>query len=257
MTDHLARLNVQAVHAWYRRLAASVGARHVMDGSVARVPLAAQLLNRYLDARPNDVFEFDAPSYLKNASQVQEGLRYHRAVFLSQREARIGRGTRLVGVLPRLRGTSGFQRWTPGTQLRMTYHSLVSIGESLTEILRIQSSGTPQERDLFTALRGFQLHSEVTLDGQASGAAVAITFNSWQSHVSDRYDFDYDEHLTLPNPDHGSTRPDAVRPGDRQIRVYHRNAQRMVQAGLAAPFDLRSRRWVPPAALMAAATVTP
>lgn len=259
MTDHLAALDVRQVHAWYTRLADMIGRQTVPDGNSRQTPLAAIFLRRYLAARPNDVLEFTAPGYLRNAPQVRDALVYHRDVFLTRQQASFGPGQRRwVGVLPRLRGQAPYARWTPGSQLRMHYHSLVEIGGTLREIFRIQRSGTPQERDLFTALRGFQLQSDVALSGQQNQNSVRITFTSWNVHAFDRYDFDYSERLTLPNPDHGSTAPGAVRPEDRTLTVYHSNARRMVRAGLAAPYDLRSQPWAQQHQdLLAPADVTP
>jgi len=61
--------------------------------------------------------------------------------------------------------------------------------------------------------------------------------------VHDRYDWDYSEHFTVPNPDYRSTALDAVRPQDQTLTVYHSNAQRVERAGLAAPYDVESDEW--------------
>ena len=199
MTDHLAAPDVRQVHAWYTRLADMIARQTVPDGNSQQAPLAAIFLRRYLAANPDDVLEFTAPGYLRNAPQVREALVYHRDVFLTRQQARLGSGqTRWAGVLPRLRGQASYARWVPGSQLRMHYHSLVEIGGTIREIFRIQRSGTPQERDLFTALRGFQLQSDIAVSGEQNQNAVRITFTSWNVHALDRYDFDYSEHLTLP-----------------------------------------------------------
>lgn len=260
MTDHLATLTPPQVHGWYRRLAAQMAAHLVDDGGVLVTPLAVLLLTRYLDGQQSGVFQFDAPGYLKSASQTQDVIQYHRDVFLSSKKARIGDSERYAGVVPRLEGKRPYTRWDPATQLNMSYESLVEIGGSMTEIARIQLTGTPQERDLFTALRGFQLRSEVSVSGEryeepGEWAGAWITFETWQCKVKDRYDFDYDEYLTLPNPDYGLQSANAVRPQDEKIRVYHRNAKRMEDAGLAAPYDLESRPWVPEAKYLARARV--
>lgn len=259
MTDHLAAPDVRQVHAWYTRLADMIARQTVPDGNSQQAPLAAIFLRRYLAANPDDVLEFTAPGYLRNAPQVREALVYHRDVFLTRQQARLGSGqTRWAGVLPRLRGQASYARWVPGSQLRMHYHSLVEIGGTIREIFRIQRSGTPQERDLFTALRGFQLQSDIAVSGEQNQNAVRITFTSWNVHAFDRYDFDYSEHLTLPNPDYGSTAEGAVRPQDRTLTVYHSNAERMVEADLAAPYDLCSHPWAMPYQdLLAPADVTP
>lgn len=265
MSDYLAPLPVDQVAAWYRRLAATIGSRTVADTgaggqTVQREPLAAIFLRHYLDNRqPGSTFTFTAPNYLRQASQVRLVLAYHRAVFLTEQQARIGQSLRWVGVLLRIRGSGGHPVWSLTTPLQMEYESLVEIGSGLMDIARIQTSGTDQERDLFTALRGFQLHSRVRVVGQRlRNGHVSIRFQSWQSSVHDTYDFDFSEHLTVPNPDYGSTDRGAVRPQDQTLTVYHRNAQRLEQAHLAAPYVIRSDEWpVSDAHLLRAGEVDP
>ena len=63
------------------------------------------------------------------------------------------------------------------------------------------------------------------------------------AQAKDRYDWNYNEYFTVPNPDYRSSQPDAVRPQDQSMRVYHRNAQRLERAGLAAPYDVLSNEW--------------
>ncbi len=129
--------------------------------------------------------------------------------------------------------------------LTLEYQSLVEIGSSPWDILRIQQRGSDEERDLFTSLRGFQLKSEVTITGAraANPRQMNITFQSWTCRVYDRYDWNYNEYLTVPNPDYGRRGADAVRPQDRELTVYHRNAERLERAGLAAPYNIESRPW--------------
>ena len=47
----------------------------------------------------------------------------------------------------------------------------------------------------------------------------------------------------MPNPDYQSKAADAVRPTDQTLTVYHKNAQRLEVAKLAAPFDVASYKW--------------
>lgn len=242
MTDYLAPLPEQRVAAWYGRLADMI-ARQKVQG---RTPLAAEFLRHYLKNRdPNATYDLVEPDYLKNSSQVGVALLFHRAVFLTEQKARLPNGAQgWAGVLPRLQGRPGFTRWDGASQLRMHYESLVEIGGSVTEIIRIQNRGSPEERDLFASLRGFQLRSEVLLRGMPANGRVTVSFTNWTARVLDRYDFDYSEHLTMPNPDFGRRSADAVRPEDRTLRVYHSNARRLVRARLAAPFNIRSKGWV-------------
>jgi hypothetical protein len=240
--DYLAALSVQQVAAWYRRLADQTSKKRI-DG---QEPLAAIFLRRWLDNRnPNSVFQFQAPSYLRSSSFVTSVRQYHRAVFLTEQRARFTSGRQAwAGVVPRLQGTPGFTPWDVRSNLQMDYESLVEIGSNAVEIARIQYHGTPAERDLLASLRGFQLRSRVSVSGaRLANSQVRITFVSWFCRVTDRYDFDYHERFTVENPDHNRTSADAVRPQDRFIRVYHTNARRVEQAGLAAPYNLTSDEW--------------
>lgn len=250
--DILKSYDVKRVHGWYLRLAASVGAKQVNGYA----PLSAQFLNAYLtNKKKGQVINFTAPPYLQNNMQVGSTLQYHRDVFLSKKKARLGSaGTKkIAGVLPRLQ--TG--KWDGVSALSMNYESLVSIGETRLEVIEIQIRGSDADRDLFTSLRGFQLRSDVTLVGTRSGNVVDVTFRSWSAQGLDTYDFNFNEHLTMPNPDYGSTSPDAIEPEKRSFRVYHTNAQRMEKAGLAAPYKVVVGPWtVSSTALLGPASVT-
>lgn len=246
MTDHLRALPVQQVAAWYRRLADLV-ARQSVGGET---PYAAILLRHWLDNRdPRSTFTIRPRGYLWSSPHVLAVLRYHRAVFLTQQEARVGRGgvfgaaTRRAGVVPRILGEPGFTRWVLPGRVQLEYQSLVEIGGGPLDILRIQQSGSAGERDLFTALRGFQLRSSALVQGLRVGNQVSIGFILWKCDILDRYDWNYDEYLTMPNPDFGRRGADSVRPGDQSLTVYHSNAKRLEDARLAAPYDGRSVPW--------------
>lgn len=263
MTDHLRGLPIDQVAAWYYRLIESV-ARHRVNG---HEPYATQMLRTYMNNRnPKALLRMPSRGYLRNFHEVVEQLGYHRRVFLSQEEARVGLRstlgfqtaiTRLAGVVPRLRGT-GHKKWVVPGQTTMSYESLVQIGDNDLDVYRIQKRGTAIERDLLTSLRGFQLHSDVTVRGVPQGDRVRIEFASWRAWVKDRYDWNYDEYLTMPNPDYGSAARGAVRPRDQMLTVYHANAKRLEDARLAAPYDVVSDPWpVTDASLLRPARVTP
>jgi len=232
MSDILRTYPVTEVAAWYRRLANRIGQERVNG----QEPLSAQFLRHYVDNRdPDSTYSPAPPSYLTNNSLVLEALRYHRRVFLTEEKARItGRSDVWAGVIPRLQGRAGFTAWVPGQPLKMEYQSLVEMP------LRFQVTGTREEKDLLTSLRGFQLKSEVSVRGSSppNSTRVKIEFVDWSCRVLDRYDFNYDEYFTVPNPDYGSDRPGAIAPKEQSIRVYHRNAQRLERAGFAAPYNL-------------------
>ncbi len=253
--DHLAALPVERVAGWYRRLADRIGRERVGGEE----PLASVFLRQYLDNRePGSIFRFPAPAHLRDSEHVQRTLAFHRAVFLTEEKARLTGGTeRWAGVVPRLQGR-GYERWDCAGYLKMHYESLVEIGGTRLDILRLQAMGTPEERDLFTALRGFQLRSDVRLTGEGRAPnSYAIRISSWDVRAKDTYDFNFDEHLTVPNPDYQRSGPDAVRPEDADLRVYHRNAQRLEEAGLAAPFRVESEPWPAGRDLRAGAYVDP
>lgn len=95
-----------------------------------------------------------------------------------------------------------------------------------------------------TALSGFQLESNVTLIGKPSANnKVQISFTVWNCLVHDTYDWNYNEHFTVPNPDYGSSIEKAVRPNGQSLRVYHSNAKRLEDANLAAPYKIESSAW--------------
>lgn len=239
MADYLTPLPEKRVAAWYRRLAQR-WAKETIDGEPALAPL---LLNHWLDNRDaKSVFEFEAPTHLRESHYVKDVLARHRAIFLSRMPAHTGR---TVGVLPRLRSGTAFQHWDLKGPLEMHYHSLVEVGSGLADIVAIKYSGSKADRDLLTALRGFQLHSRIRMTGERNEArrCYSVRTVSWWAHIEDRYDFDYSEYFTVPNPDYRSTARDAIRPGDEKIRVHHSNARRLERAGLAAPYDVKSKPW--------------
>src|SRR5262249_22708072 len=130
-------------------------------------------------------------------------------------------------------------RWDGKQPLPLDYQSLVEMP------LRYQVFGTDADRDILYALHGFQLKTFVSLavvPGAPSGR-VKLAFRSFQAQVLDRYDWDYSEHLTVPKPESGRKTPDAVAPASKTVVVYHRTAKRLEDAGLAAPYDLRTKPW--------------
>ncbi|MDZ7637516.1 MAG: hypothetical protein U5J83_04605 [Bryobacterales bacterium] len=247
MSDYLAPLPPARVAAWYGRLADRIATERIPGVGTTYVPLAAVFLREWLRNRnPTSTFRFDAPSYLQWRTMVATPCWKWTSApfFLTEQRARIGSRTIWAGVVPRIRGDSGFTRWDLSAPLQMQYESLVEVGSSLFEIGRIQSAGTPAERDLLTSLRGFQLRSRVTVEGQRQAdGSISIRFAMWTCSALDRYDWDYSEHFTVPNPDYGSRAADAVRPADQSLRVYHSNARRLEQANLAAPFNVESNEW--------------
>jgi hypothetical protein len=184
-----------------------------------------------------DAHPTNATDYLKNHSIVSDVLAYHRQVYLTQKRASIGRSKRWAGIKPRWQNPGSFG-WTRGTPLSMHYESLVEVP------LRWQITGNAEEKDILYALgTGFQLHTDVTVNVIQNKNQLDVTFSRFTAKAVDFYDFNYSEHIKVPNPDHKSNRPNAVCPGLDRIVVYHTNARRMEQAGLAAPYPLESNTW--------------
>lgn len=240
MADHLKKLAPKALAAWYYRLAAA-SAKHKINGTT---PLSSVFLKHWLDNRVKDSeFLFDAPGYLSNHKAVRKVQTFHRDVFLTKKQAALDSGDKWAGIIPRLQG-KGYTLWKPTTSLTLDYHSHCDVAPGLSDIIKIQHSGMAAEKDIFASLRGFQVHSKIVVTGKVlKDGLVQITFVSWKSWVTDRYDWDNAKHLTVPNPDFGSKESDAVRPEDKTIEVHHSNARRLEAAGLAAPYLVKSRPW--------------
>jgi hypothetical protein len=251
MSDVLANLPPAKVAAFYARLADAVDAnKGALDVSLAALFMRQWLANR----DPKATFKYDAPQHLKTYPPLRETLQYHRKVFLTEEKARVSaHTTKWAGIVPRLQGKS-YPKWDGRTPLPLEYQSLVEI-----PIIRTQLAGSDADKDLLYALHGFQVKSYVSVAGAAgSKGRVKILFQRWECEVSDEYHWDPKEHLTVPNPDYQSKSPDAVTPSDRTVKVYHSNAVRLEQAGLAAPyFSLSNRFSVMDAQLSSPAEVDP
>jgi hypothetical protein len=241
MADDILRgYPVEQVQRWYNRLADAALAKRIKG----QLPLSGQFLKAFVNPRKKKAtsYRFTAPVYLQTHSKVTEALFFHRRVFLTEEKARLGEGGKThkwAGLLPRLRDNS----WDGVSLISLYYQSLVDVAPTYAAIVRVQISGTEEEKDLFTSLRGFHLRSGIEVKGFKKGKFISIQFKNWEARALDRYDFKYDEHLTLPNPDHQSKDNDAIRPDLKSFRVYHINAKRMVDKGLAAPFDLEVGPW--------------
>jgi hypothetical protein len=237
MADDLASLSPAELAGFYRRLADSVD----KNKGALQVSLAALLMRHWLENRdPKGTFVFAAPDHLKSHSQVIDVLAYHRRVYLTEEEARVGEHVkRWAGIVPRLQGRPPYQRWDGKVVLTLDYESLVEFP------LRYQVTGNAADRDILYALHGFQLKTYITVaaDKIPSSTHLKILFRQFEAEIRDRYDWDYSEHLTVPNPDYRSQAKGAVSPTSDKVVVYHRHAKRLEDAGLAAPYDLRTDRW--------------
>lgn len=237
--DVLASRSVEEVHAWYKRLADKMADKKVNG----QTPLSSIFLRHYLSVNNGMTSEerelvFPTPDYLRNESRVIDTLKYHRRVYLTEERARVGKGKKWAGVLPRWKnpGTHG---WDKKSALQMEYHCLVEMP------LWLQLKGTEAERDLLYSLRGFQLKSKITVQVRpiSDSNNIIVNFTNFKAWIFDTYDFDYSEYITVPNPDYGSELENAIAPDAPTIRAFHTNARRMEQANLAAPYTLRSEVW--------------
>ncbi len=239
--DVLAKLTPAQVAAFYARLADGVDARKgKLDVSLAALLMRLWLTNR----KAGDTLTIDAPTHLRTHPLTRDSLLYHRQVFLTEKKARLGKSQVWAGVVPRLQGKPPHQKRDIQRPISMEY-------ESLTEFpLRYQVTGSDADRDLLYSLHGFQLHSKVTVAGTLlprppkGSQKVRINFQSFVTEAKDVYDWDYSEHLTVPNPDFGSKMPGAVTPESNTVLAYHRNAKRIEDAGLAAPYSFVTKSWI-------------
>lgn len=240
--DHLKKLPVDQLGAWYLRLADG-WERSMPD---VKNPLAAVFLRAWVNNRQTDVeIQFESPEHLRSNTALIDVLRFHREVFLTNKKARFSGGAeKWAGALPRIQGLTGFQKWNMKGDLPLEYESLCDVAPNLVAIVKVEKTGTNAERDIFGSLRGFQLKSKcIVTTSSVSGPQAKIHFTSWIASATDRYDWNYAEYLTVPNPDHNSRASNAVRPQDQYLTVYHSNAERLEKAGMAAPFKVVMKPW--------------
>jgi hypothetical protein len=236
--DVLAPLPTRAVAAWYARLAEAI--------ENAGLKMSALLLRRWLSNRkPGVKLTMRAHPHLVRSRAVADALLYHRRVYLTEEKARLtGQSPRWAGVLPRLEGLHDYAHWDGSGVLYMDYESLagdenpiISSGERVADM-------AVEDRDVFTALHGFQLHSDVAVTAARLGRGMMrIHFDSFTASVSDTYHWDPDKRLTVANPDHGSGAAEAVRPDLAEITIYHGNARRLESEGFASWFSYVTDEW--------------
>jgi hypothetical protein len=249
--DHLKNCSVDQLAAWYLRLAAA------WDRNMPELqpPLAGAFLRTWVNNRSKDAkIEFDAPPHLRSHPSVFAVQAFHREVFLTNKKARFSGGNeKWAGILPRIQGAPGFSKWDMKGDLALEYESLCDVAPDIWAIAKIQRSGSNADRDIFGSLRGFQLKSRVTVGVvQPPGTLLKVMFKTWVCSGTDRYDWNYSEYLTVVNPDFGSKAPDAIRPQDRTLTVFHSNAKRLEAAGKAAPYQVILKPWTVADARLAA-----
>jgi hypothetical protein len=125
----------------------------------------------------------------------------------------------------------------------MHYQGLAAAG--LMQTVQFSMGKLSQaDSDVFASFHDFQLRSEVKVRVTGStGRILRIEFTHFLARGMDRYDWNPDKHLTMPNPDFGSSASDAIRPDLDRIKVYHTNAKRIEKDGLAAPYNVDTESW--------------
>lgn len=252
--DVLAPLPAEAVAGWYGRLADFSEGE---GGDLSALFLRLWLKNR----NPEATMTIPAHPHIITSSLVTATLPHHRSVYLTEEKGRFTEGgERWAGIIPRLQGQAGFQKWD-GTGTLVLHYECLAEGTNPYVAAAQYKLGllSKPDADVFTSLHGFQLRTDVEV-GAAPNAAKKLTvkFQKFEASARDRYDWNPAEHLTMPNPDFGSKAPGAVRPDLKKIVVYHSNARRLEKAGMAAPYNLESKPWsVTNTAVTGSATIDP
>ncbi len=241
-SDVLRQHSEKQVHGWYERLARKVDADARSQG-VTR-PMSGTFLLHYLGKNNGNALgaplDLLAPEHLKSDESVTDVQAFHRSVFLTEKKGNFNPAPdRWAGLIPRLQDG----RWNGESIIELNYTSLSDVAPNHIAIARLYATKPPKKWDIFTSLRGWQLKSTVRFSGK-KGDTIAVTFLNWTATGEDFYDFDKNEHLTLPNPDFQSKTTDAIAPKEREITVYHTNAFRLEAVGLAKPFMVRVGQWM-------------
>jgi hypothetical protein len=233
--DDLASLSPKEAAEWYRRLAEFIRKDHASS-------LAASMMLHWLDGKGKE-FTFDA-NHIKDVDFVNEYLQNEvRPVFLTEKKAKLKGVEKWGGILPRIKGMNPFPKWDGRSNFRIFYEG-PSVEFPLTLAAKVAAGiAEKKEMDLFASLHNFGIQTEVVMSASPipDSAKYNVRFESWESWVTDKYDWDPRKYLTVPNPDYGN--PNGVAPKKVRIRVYHRNAKRVENAKLAAPYDVKSTHW--------------
>jgi hypothetical protein len=249
MDDHLANLSPKELAAWYGRLADKTAQRKW--GGTGE--LAARCLRLWLENKtPYTTITIDAPRDLRNSPYVAQALKYHRKVYLTQEKARLGTERKWAGIIPRLQG-KGFPKATRLRGINMEYESLVDI--PITSKL----FALMEDKDLLYALHGLQLKTEVTVSCMkiAGASLFQVVFVNFQAQMKNRYEWNPAHQISVKNPDYKNRSKNAVAPQSNVITVQNKHAQRVEEAGLAAPYYLVSEIWYVDSSLCTPAQIDP
>jgi hypothetical protein len=233
MTDYLAPLKEPEVAAFYRRLALSIQKRFGGDS------LAAILLLHWLDGAGKD--KVYPAKYVRDLAEVRSYLRETaRPIFLSRRPTPHGG---FGGIVPRIKGT--IKQDPPGGPYPIHLEGNVETPLSIEAKAAVGMKVEVRELDALYALHGFLLISDVIVSATKipNSTMYTVKFERWTCRASDEYHWNPEKHISVPNPDYGSKDKAAVAPGEEYVTVYHSNAIRVEDAGLAKPFHNESEPW--------------
>jgi hypothetical protein len=229
--DYLKPLDVRAVAAFYRRLALYIQSQFSGDS------LAAILLLHWLDGRGQT--KIYPARYVRDLDEVRTYLRSTaRPIFLSQRPTPNGG---IGGIAPRIRGQIPSN--PPGGPYAMHLEGNIETPLSIQMKAYMGFRVEPRELDALYALHGYTLISDVVVSATRVGRNTNVIFQKWTCKASDEYHWNPTKHIEVPNPDYQSKLQGAVAPDQSKVTIYHSNAIRVEQAGLAAPFHDESSPW--------------
>lgn len=234
MTDHLARLNEREVAQFYRRFALDIRLRCGADS------LASALLLHWLDGGGRTR---TLPAHeLRNLSEIRAHLRTTARAILLSLKPLPGSGA-VDGIVPRLRGT--IKCTPPGGPYALEI--AVTVDTDLSARLKAAPDVTIAAAELGSlyAFDGWTVTSDVVMSATPTATAQQydVTFESWRSTLRAGYVWDPARHMTVPNPDFGSSNGHAVAPSAPEITLYGVNAARVENAGMANPFVYETDPW--------------
>ncbi len=235
MKEVLENLSPAELAAWYGRLADRTA--ECQWGGTEK--LAARCLRLWLENRtPYSTITIETPDEIRNSPYVIKALKFHRKVYLTEEQARVAAGYEWAGIIPRLQG-KGHSKAKHLRGIQMHYESLIEIPISA------KIFGSLEDKDLLYALHGLQLKTEVTVSCSMMAASnlVRVVFVSFQAKMKNRYEWNPDRQITVPNPDYQSKDKKAVAPQSKSVTIHNTNTRRLEEAGLAAPYYLESETW--------------
>jgi len=242
MTDEFKTRSPKEVAEFLRHLAFAT------EQGLGRKSLAAEMLLHWLNGNGcKKVFSSD---FLKDVPLIDRYLMNEvRPVFLTQKKAvlighRIWGGivARIKGIMP----TDGKPQLPDGRWPINYEGSSIEMPMIDAAKLRLGIKIDEREQDLFHALHGFGLATEVVMAAEPLGfEKYEVRFDRWLTRAIDRYHWNPGRRIVLPNPDFGSRDRSAIAPGQPVITFHYRHAIRVEQAGLAHPFESESTEWTP------------